>query len=594
VPELPTYKNEYSESHLLAVGIDTYTDPRMVPLGNAEADATAVASLLAAPPFSFSTQLLLGKQATKQAVQDALFDMRRTDRDSRVIFFFSGHGYVLTDNFNNQTGYLACADTVANRDHTALELSDVMDFRRHAAAKHILFIFDSCYSGQALGLTKATTATVDQYRLRRTYQVLTAGAGDQEVFDYHSMTQYMITYLSNAAEMITADHLGLHLKDVLARETGGMQIPQYGPIGGGQGGSFILYEPPPVVVNEIFLALPDDLRDGLTDPSAKVRRFAIADAADLLTEPDHRSAVQTALQHLRDHDPNSEVRARADKAIEEFGEALSILKNIGKRHQDKQNQAQLHTSDAQTDRLSQQPHSKEIEQVELPALLPAPFDWCAIPAGRVTLEENAGTFDVHPFWMAKYPITYAQFQVFIDAPDGFYNYRWWQGLAVDANHWKSHGEQMWKIANHPRERVSWWDAVAFTLWLSAKTEMDIRLPTIWEWQWAAQGPDGRRYPWGNQSDPGRCNVEESGIRQTTSVDRYPNGASPYGVLDMSGNVWEWCFNELQKTQNIQRQLRGGSYRGIMADAEVNLSKFEFPDRRDKYSGFRIACSYPSM
>src|SRR5262249_19662633 len=147
------------------------------------------------------------------------------------------------------------------------------------------------------------------------------------------------------------------------------------------------------------------------------------------------------------------------------------------------------------------------------SILPSPFEWCAIPGGRVALEGIAQPFDLLPFWMAKYPITYAQFQVFVDADDGFKNPEWWKELGADANHKKEPDRQQWKLDLHPRENVWWWDAVAFCQWLNARLGLpllpaslnpqtlssasSIRLPTEWEWLWAAQGPDGRAFPWGN-------------------------------------------------------------------------------------------------
>ena len=117
----------------------------------------------------------------------------------------------------------------------------------------------------------------------------------------------------------------------------------------------------------------------------------------------------------------------------------------------------------------QEPPRRPVPIPDLLRILPPPFEWCEIPSGRVTLERNAGTFDVPPFLMAKYPITYEQFQVFVDAPDGWKNPAWWEGLAADASHRSAPGKQYFThAANLPRENVSWYDAVAFCRWLSAQ------------------------------------------------------------------------------------------------------------------------------
>jgi formylglycine-generating enzyme required for sulfatase activity len=246
-------------------------------------------------------------------------------------------------------------------------------------------------------------------------------------------------------------------------------------------------------------------------------------------------------------------------------------------------------------------------------LLPLPFEWCPIPAGKVMLEER--TLEVLPFWMAKYPITYSQFQVFVEAEDGFKDPRWWQGLRSDDDHKKQPGEPAWQIDTHPREMVSWYDAIAFCQWLNSRLSLPpipanmtiealaaytgIRLPTEWEWQWAAQGSDGRTYPYGSQFDPTRGNTQETGAGKTTPVDSYPEGASPFGVLDMSGNVSEWCLNELDKpadvdlSRNVPRALRGGSWDASQDFARISTTDGNFPATRNNLNGIRICVGNPS-
>lgn len=229
-------------------------------------------------------------------------------------------------------------------------------------------------------------------------------------------------------------------------------------------------------------------------------------------------------------------------------------------------------------------------------VLPPPFEWCAIPAGRVMLEKNAGTFKVKPFKMAKYPITYAQFQVFIDVKDGFYNLEWWTELAAKAEQKKQPDEQQWQDDDRPREHVSWYDAVAFTLWLSHKVGYEVRLPTELEWQWAAQGPKGHRYPWRGDFDEKKCNTAEGRNGQTTVVDRYPAGASPFGVMDMVGNVWEWCLNNYSKPgdKDIKgtdaRVIRGGSWNSNFSVAHATRRSTYNPYARNDIIGFRVVRS----
>jgi len=243
-------------------------------------------------------------------------------------------------------------------------------------------------------------------------------------------------------------------------------------------------------------------------------------------------------------------------------------------------------------------------------IIPAPFEWCVIPAGVVTLELSGydgdyltqqQTFDVPEFQIARYPITNAQFEVFVTAKDGWRDPQWWN-YSDTAKAWRAQKPQseaadFKDCADCPRETVTWYAAVAFTRWLSAKTGEKITLPAEQQWQRAAQGDDGREYPWGNTWDASKCNSSESGIGKTTPVTQYPQGASPYGAIDMSGNVWEWCLTEFQTGQidlngtNV-RVLRGGSWLNYPQFARAARRGNLYPNDRLNGIGFRVVLGSP--
>src|SRR5690606_18919204 len=136
---------------------------------------------------------------------------------------------------------------------------------------------------------------------------------------------------------------------------------------------------------------------------------------------------------------------------------------------------------------------------------------------------------------------------------------------------------------------------AFCLWLSDLTREQIMLPTDAQWQYAAQGTDGRRYPWGNDWDKSRCNSDYSGIGKTSPVTQFQGrGDSAFGVVDMIGNVWEWCvtdYDNLKSDPNsatTARVMRGGSWDTGFPDllrVATRLKGLAYD--RNNLTGFRI-------
>lgn len=124
------------------------------------------------------------------------------------------------------------------------------------------------------------------------------------------------------------------------------------------------------------------------------------------------------------------------------------------------------------------------------------------------------------FAIARTPVTVEQWSRFADE------------VGLPLPH-QSHGQ------NHPIDGVRWDEANHFCTWLADKYRLRVRLPTESEWERAARGGDAREYPWGARYEPGRANLADLRIRKTTPVGSFPRGASPFGVLDLAGNVDEW-------------------------------------------------------
>ena len=239
--------------------------------------------------------------------------------------------------------------------------------------------------------------------------------------------------------------------------------------------------------------------------------------------------------------------------------------------------------------------------------------WLSVPEGKVDIE-RAGEYHVEELLISKYPLTAQQFQVFLDDPSGFNNPAWWDGLTVSDEHKAVPGEQRFQEENHPRDNVSWFDAMAYCRWLNDRIQnskevsvdehrikkgWEIRLPTEWEWQMAATGGDpNNKFPWGLDWKGTFAHTKHNQLNKSMAVGMYPAGVSPVGALDMSGNIWEWCLNCYEKLDLIdpertdRRVLRGGSWYHWGSYAHTEMRSRYYPDHRYNAGGFRVACGKP--
>jgi formylglycine-generating enzyme required for sulfatase activity len=159
--------------------------------------------------------------------------------------------------------------------------------------------------------------------------------------------------------------------------------------------------------------------------------------------------------------------------------------------------------------------------------------------------------------------------------------------------------------NHPSRPVvgvTWYEARAYCAWLSAQTREDFRLPTEVEWEAAARGPEGRRYAYGDEYDPAKCNTFDTHIRATTPVGVFPDGRTPEGVHDLTGNVWEWTSTiyrdypyaaddgreEAEPADALARRVvRGGSWSNYRQSARAVSRNGSPPGNRNFNGGFRV-------
>ena len=195
------------------------------------------------------------------------------------------------------------------------------------------------------------------------------------------------------------------------------------------------------------------------------------------------------------------------------------------------------------------------------------FDWVEVPPADYVIGRDAGdsrqrVVDVDAFELTRTVVTNAQYERFI-AETG----------TAPPPHWPA-------PADHPVAFVDWEEASAFCAWAGG------RLPTEAEWEKAARGTDGRAYPWGDEEEESRAVVARGLKGSTSAVGSHPTGASPYGLLDMAGNVWEWTSTEYPPGERV---LRGGSFASpALAWARCTMRSHSRPVRRQAHIGFRVA------
>lgn len=228
------------------------------------------------------------------------------------------------------------------------------------------------------------------------------------------------------------------------------------------------------------------------------------------------------------------------------------------------------------------------------------------------------------YYLAKTPLTNGQFAAFVQATDYqtqaeqagtgwvWRDAKWQEVKGANWQHPTGPDSDISHKSQHPVVQVSWHDALAYCKWLTEVTGKGYRLPSEAEWEKAARGPQGQIYPWGNEWEAQRCNTFEGGKGDTTPVGAYPSGASPYGLLDMAGNVWEWTVSlwgadvnkpdfkypyqakdgreELTAGDKIRRVGRGGSFSSSQYFARCASRGRAHPSFRSNHWGCRVAVS----
>lgn len=574
---------QIGKSWAVVIGIDEYE--HIPQLRYAVADAKAVAQTLRQHGYRVSE--LYNQQATKDAIEGELTDRLagRVGEQDRVVIFFSGHGETKTFKGGKPQGYLLPVGAKKEElGRTGIDMGRIRSLADLLPAKHVLFLVDVCYGG-IVGTAFKSPKTYDEAYLReitreKGRQLITAGGPGQEALEgpewSHSVfTYYLLQGLNRGLADLDGDgiipaselhaYLARRVFDA-AKEKGHTQRPEMWKLAT-EPGEFVFFTSPrgPGGVQ----ARPEM---GVTTPA-----------------PAPSAALSQAEQELK-------ALEAEEQKIEEQQKLAAIQKQIEEKKKWIENEKKkpVEVAEVKTYEAPREPSREITGQDGAPMLL--------VPAGEFLMGSNDGGSDEKPvhrvfldaFYMDQYEVTTERYALFLQATGRKQPFRW------DEVSLGSHGDR-------PVIGVDWHDADAYCRWAGK------RLPTEAEWEKAARGTDGRKYPWGNEEPTSRhANFNRScgGLFSSckpysdvlVSVGSYEDGKSPYGIYDMAGNVWEWTAdwydsnyyqsspsrNPTGPSSGEYRVLRGGSWPHIPPGVR-SATRYDYSLAK-RYGGNGIRCA----
>ncbi len=329
----------------------------------------------------------------------------------------------------------------------------------------------------------------------------------------------------------------------------------------------------------------------------KRREAEEAAARKAVEEKAQREAAEAARKKAEEEEQQRK-EAAARKTADEKARREAARRKAEEEEQQRKEAAARKTAEEKARREAEEAKWRAEEaKKQLPVWQQIGIELVTIPAGEFLMgsdpnrdkdafsdEQPQHRVKLAAYQLAKTPVTNRQYKAFADATAREAPQHW-QGGRIPASK-----------EGHPVVNVSWHDAVAFCQWAG------LRLPSEAEWEKGARGTDGRLYSWGYEApDDLRCNFNNK-VRDTTEVRKYPRGASPYGLVDMAGNAWEWTSSLFKgypyqvddgredQTADASRVLRGGSWGSVSRNVRSAFRNWGFPDLRNDDLGFRCARS----
>jgi len=504
------------EHWALLVGIDKYRDPQIPTLNTAVKDAVAVRDLLI-ERYGFKADrmhTLLNEQATREGIEGALYRLgQQAGPNDSVFIYYAGHGQ--TD-IEKVRGWWVPFDAKANEPATFIKNASVRDEIAAMKAKHVYLVADSCFSGTLFAQSRTMPAFNDKF-FARLYQsksrwgltsgmnepVADQGKGGHSIFAYF----FLKTLRENEDPYLVPSHIYDQLAPLVGRNA--EQQPRSEPLqgAGDEGGQFVF----------------------------RLVGAATAKTGASAAKPDPApSAARTqAEQELK-------ALEAQERHVEEQQKLAAVQQEIERKKKQIEDKKKTVIEEARV----RPPSAPSQMGRELTGKDGAPM--LLVPAGEFLYGDNNQRMTLPAFYMDKYELTTSRYAKFLQEAGRRKPHKWEEVSQVSDG-------------NRPVIGVTWHDADAYC------RQYGKRLPTEQEWEKAARGTDGRKYPWGNEEPTSQHAKYEldgnrvpswNGYATLATVESYESGRSPYGMYHMAGNVWEWTSSDYDSARNV---IRGGSW-----------------------------------
>ena len=624
----------YKDSYALVIGNGTYPVKNgWNPLPGAIEDVKEVTEVLKKQGFNVTQKIDVTKAEFNKAFSEFIYKSGK-DKDNRLLFYYAGHGYTTKAATGEDLGYLVMLDTPSPENTVEFDLYsvDMVKFvsdSKKIHAKHVLFMFDSCFSGTVLNLRNRVTPSHITDRIKNPVrQFITAGRADEPVPDRSEFKKAFLNLLEGRVEEPTPDGYltGVELGDYLYRTVPKFsqgQHPQHGKIHDQQLNTgdfvFVLPQKSPEVHEDTGIELNTIATLNITSTPSGATVYVDSTAIGITPIEDYQIDTGIRLEkqvnvglELSGH--KSRVKKITLKGGQEFPWDVSLEKMrtqpvLPKPKSDIQKTIvekdvrDIGVNETEPEEMTKEPVSpkpkpsvpetivekdfsinkrERLRSTDLPQQIVGKdgAEMVLIPAGDFQMGSGPGTsyhsatrpvhaVYVDAFYIDKYEVTVAQYNEFVRAT----------GHPTPPNPGHSLTNQ------HPIVNVSWHDAMAYAKWAGK------RLPTEAEWEKAARGGlVGKNHPWGDAAlDGTQCNFADKSLSEvwnkewgdnhadkniddgypyTAPVGSFP--ANGYGLYDMGGNAAEWCFDAFDENFYANSPRRNPIAGILVKDGENNI------------------------